>query len=385
MRFASLLSLGLLVLACGGGGSVDGPRPSGTAGTSLSGGAGVGGSSALGGSAQIAGAGMVMAGASSGGMPIPGGAAGSGGNGGMVARPDDPVPASERVVVYLPAWRGSASTWKTRIDFTRLNYLNLCFAEVDETGNVTYSDAALDELVASAHAAGVRACMAIGGGSVIEDGGPFKTVLQDANRAAFVDELAAFAQQHQLDCIDVNLEGNGVNQYYEAFVTALAPKLHAQGQEITAAVSSWFGNKITDAAMQAFDFINVMAYDLHNPAGAAQPVQPSSIAEATAEVEYWVKRGLAKDKAVFGVPFYGYRWAGAKGEALTYADILAAAPMAATQDQVQVDGGTTYLNSRTTIQAKAVLAKQYGGIMVWELGQDAAGEASLLKAIADVP
>ena len=60
-------------------------------------------------------------------------------------------------------------------------------------------------------------------------------------------------------------------------------------------------------------------------------------------------------------------------------------PEAATQDQVLVDGATTYLNSRATILAKAKLARQYGGIMIWELGQDAPGDASLLKAIVETP
>jgi spore germination protein YaaH len=153
---------------------------------------------------------------------------------------------------------------------------------------------------------------------------------------------------------------------------------------MTSAVSSWFGEKITDAAIQAFDFINVMAYDLHNPGGSTQPVQSSSIEEATQEVEYWVKRGLAKDKAVFGVPFYGYRWNGVgKSEALTYTEILALSATATTQDELDLAGSTIFLNSRATITAKAVLAKTYGGIMIWELGQDAPGDASLLKAIAD--
>ncbi len=74
---------------------------------------------------------------------------------------------------------------------------------------------------------------------------------------------------------------------------------------------------------------------------------------------------------------------GAKGEALTYSDILGQSAAAATQDQLDIAGNTVLLNSRTTIIAKAVLATTYGGIMVWELGQDAAGDASLMKAIAD--
>jgi spore germination protein YaaH len=293
------------------------------------------------------------------------------------------VHPAQRTVVYLPSYRGALGTWATKLDISRVSYVNACFAEVDAAGNVTYADATLDSFVAAAHAKGVKVCMAIGGATVIDTGGVFASVLQDTMRDAFVSKLGQYAVDHQLDCIDVDLEGNGVNSYYEAFVTSLGAKLHSENKELTAAVSSWFGEKISAQAIQAFDFINVMAYDLHNPGGSSQPVQSSSIEEATKEVDYWVGRGLAKNKAVFGVPFYGYRWSGAQGEALTYAEILAKNPAAATQDQVEIDGGAVFLNSRTTIAAKAALAKSYGGIMAWELGQDAAGDASLLKAIAD--
>ena len=335
---------------------------------------------------------MGLSSAGSGGAPSIGGAAGSsafagnggGGGGGGGVDPGPPVRPAQRTVVYLPEYRGSLATWTSKIDYSHISYLNLCFATVDAAGNVSYPDAGLDGFVAAAHARGVKVCMAIGGGAIIDTGGVYATVLQDGTRGALVNKLSQFAVDRKLDCIDVDLEGNGVNQYYEAFVTELATKLHADNKEMTSAVSSWFGDKITDKAIQAFDFMNIMAYDLHNPGGATQPLQSASIADATKEVEYWVGRGLAKSKAVFGVPFYGYRWmGGAKGEALTYAEILAQSPMAATQDQVEIAGNTVYLNSKTTIAAKAMLAKTYGGIMVWELGQDAAGDASLLKAIAD--
>jgi chitinase len=390
MKAAWLLVLASFTAACGGA-DEGGPRTSGSlAGASSSGGtggnlafagAGVGGSAA--GTAPQAGApaGGSVATAGAGGTAIGGsvGMAGMGGGG-----PTGPIvhPAL-RTVVYLPDWRGALATWTPKLDFSRITYLNVCFAAVDAGGNVSYKDAGLDAFVSAAQARGGKVCMAIGGASVINDGGVYATVLQDATRDAFVNKLGQYASDHQLDCIDVDLEGNGVNQYYEAFVTALAAKLHAENKEMTAAVSSWFGNKISDKAIQAFDFINVMAYDLHNPGGSAQPVQSSSIEEATAEVDYWVNRGLAKNKAVYGVPFYGYRWNGGKGEALTYAEIFQQNAAAATQDQLELAGATVYLNSRTTIMAKAKLAKSYGGIMAWELGQDAAGEASLLKAIAD--
>ena len=75
--------------------------------------------------------------------------------------------------------------------------------------------------------------------------------------------------------------------------------------------------------------------------------------------------------------------AGGQPKQITYADLIRADPSAATQDELQANGTVTYLNSRSTIQAKAQLAKTYGGIMVWEAGQDAAGDASLLQAIRD--
>jgi chitinase len=378
MKAAWLMPWMLSGLACGGAG--DGPRgvqdQPGTSGSNVGGNttsAGAPGSMA-GGFPSSGSAGVTAAG--SGALAGTGG--GGSGNTGPLVHPD------QRTVVYLPQYRGSLSTWATRIDFSRVSYVNLCFAEVDAAGNVSYADTSLDAFVTAAHAAGVKVCMAIGGATVIDTGGAYATVLQDGARDSFVNELAQYASDHQLDCIDVDLEGNGVNQYYEAFVTSLATKLHSQNKQMTSAVSSWFGEKITDAAIQAFDFINVMAYDLHNPGGSTQPVQSSSIEEATQEVEYWVKRGLAKSKAVFGVPFYGYRWTGVgQSEALTYAEILGQSAAAATQDQLDLAGSTVFLNSRTTITAKAVLAKTYGGIMIWELGQDAPGDASLLKAIAD--
>lgn len=386
MRPSWILSaLAVWCVACGGG-QDDGPRGSqnsggtaatagGTAGSagsvSTAAGTGTGGTAI-----SMGGTGGTAAGA--GGGPVAG-TGGAGGSGGSVATTHPDM----RTVVYLPSWRGALSSWATKIDYSRMNYLNLCFADVDAQGNVSYKDQGLDAFVATAHQNGIKVCMAIGGASVIADGGVYATVLQDGTRGTLVANLTKFATDHQLDCIDVDLEGNGVNQYYEAFVTSLATSLHGAGKEMTAAVGSWFGDKISVTAIQAFDFINVMAYDLHNPGGSAQPVQSSSIADSKAEVDWWVNKGLAKDKAVFGVPFYGYSWSAGKVEALTYADILAKDPTAATTDQVSINGATTYFNSRTTIIEKAKLARQYGGIMVWELGQDAAGDASLLKAIVE--
>jgi hypothetical protein len=290
---------------------------------------------------------------------------------------------SMRTVMYLPSYKGSLSTYSQQLDFANISYVNLSFADVGADGSVRYADSGLRTFIDVAHQAGVKVCIALGGATTIADGGVFATLLQDQQRTAFVDKILAFTQTTELDCVDVDLEGNGVNEYYEAFVTELAAKLKPEGRELTAAVASWFGDRITAGALASFDFVNVMAYDLYQ--SRRTPMQWSSIEAATREVDNWVGRGVPRDRVVYGVPFYGVEWPAGGGDPLIrgYADLLSNDAAVATTDQVQGNGTVIYLNSRATIQAKAQLAKTYGGIMGWEVTQDAAGDASLLKAIRE--
>ena len=383
-----------MIMACGGVACSLGTRddsssagagatiPSGSAGAT-SGGASMGGASASSGGASTGGA--SIGGASTGGA-VTGGASGSAsaGEAGAAGAPSGP---KQRTVGYLPSYRGMLSTWATTLDFSLVSYIDVCFGTVDDSGTVGYPDPALRAFVSAAHAKGTKVCLALGGATTIDNLGALAGQIAPANRAAFVSKITSYAMTTGLDCIDIDFEGNGVNQDYEGFVTALGPALKAQGKQMSAALASWFGDKVTSPALQAFDFVNVMAYDLHNPGGNATPVQSSSMADSKQEIDYWIGRGLAKDKAVFGVPFYGYRWkpGATTGEAVVYADLLKTYGGSAATDQITKDGATIFLNSKSTIISKAQMARQYGGIMVWELGQDATGENSLLRAINSAP
>jgi chitinase len=316
-----------------------------------------------------------------GGLSSGGSSSAGGGNGGPSVDPT--ARPTMRTVAYLPTYHGSLSTWAHSLQFANVSYVNISFADIDAGGGVHVTDIGLQGFVQTAHAAGAKVCVAMGGATTIDTGGVFATLLDDAHRPAFIDNLVAFAKDNSLDCLDVDLEGNGVNQYYEAFVTELSARLKADGRELTAAVASWFGRDITDKAMLTFDFINVMAYDLYS--SIQTPAQPASIEAATEQVDNWVARGMPRDRVVYGVPFYGLQWpsTGGQPKQITYADLIRANPAAATQDELHGNETVTYLNSRSTIQAKAKLARGYGGIMVWEAGQDATGDASLLQAIRD--
>lgn len=106
------------------------------------------------------------------------------------------------------------------------------------------------------------------------------------------------------------------------------------------------------------DFVNIMAYDYNGE------THHSSYAHAQNALNMWVQNGLMADKAVLGVPFYS------KPRIYKYSQIYEMNPENADRDEAQSPRGVIYYNGEVTLKQKSKLAKQYGGIMIWELGQD---------------
>jgi hypothetical protein len=94
---------------------------------------------------------------------------------------------------------------------------------------------------------------------------------------------------------------------------------------------------------------------------------------------FWKNRGLPKAKTVLGVPFYsrpGY---------YTYAQLVAMDPANANRDCATAGGAQQCYNGLPTIRRKTQWAMaNAGGIMNWELSQDATGANSLVSAIFEV-
>jgi GH18 family chitinase len=105
---------------------------------------------------------------------------------------------------------------------------------------------------------------------------------------------------------------------------------------------------------------------------------------ARSNTRYWIERGLPKEKAVLGVPFYGYGFGAAfRKRDYPYSEIVKTHPGAETSDQV---GDSIWYHGIPTIKSKAAYAKEPGlaGIMIWSLDYDVPGEKSLLTAIHEV-
>jgi hypothetical protein len=269
------------------------------------------------------------------------------------------------------------------IDYNRITHLNLAFENPDVAGNLSYSPSN-DIYIQQAHAHGKKVLVSIAGGGASHNPAMqtlYFNLISDQNRTAFVQKIVAYISLHNLDGLDVDLEGPSINQDYGKFVADLSGLLQPQGKLLTTALSHMNGaDNVPDGAMHLFDFVNIMAYDSTGPWRPDHPGQHSSFEFAKQSLDYWINRGLPREKAVLGVPFYGYGFGTNFNEGVSFADLIKTYPGAENRD---VSGNTIYYNGIPTISEKAqyVVDGKYGGIMIWQLAQDATGPLSLLTTI----
>ncbi|KRT15030.1 hypothetical protein ASU31_17100 [Pedobacter ginsenosidimutans] len=293
--------------------------------------------------------------------------------------------AKFKVVGYLRSNNNLLNDVKS-IDLNKLTHLFIAFINPEPNGEFKEYDQ-LKAVVDLAHRSQVKVMISCGGGSrhLFLD-----TLLAIKNRTRVVNNFIAFAEQYNLDGIDVDIENDDISADYEPFVMALSVELHQKNKEISAALAFSTRKRITDPSLNAFDFVTLMAYDKHAPWRPNDPGQHSPISMAKEQIDYWTnERGLNRQKVIIGVPFYGYGFGSLpdndkKYREMAFKDIVANFKDAENVDEVQLPGGggVVYCNGSETIRKKTLLAlKETGGIMIWQLMHDASGDHSLLGVI----
>jgi chitinase len=298
-----------------------------------------------------------------------GGSAGAAGSGGA---PSTGIP-DIKVVGYLPTYSGSLASWASKVDFTKMTHLDLAFGSV-KAGTTDWAfspaDADVKTLVDKAHATGTKVLISIGGASA--DISIINAYATAANIDPLVTNLDTLITRLNLDGVDVDVERGGsmsASTNFGPFVDKLNSTLKPKGKLVTAALAQYIisaaGNSATVKAwLASFDFINVMIYS-------------TSAATYTRELNWWTgSEGVPKTKLAMGVPFYGNNTA--------YKTILAADATAWSKNSAMVNGSTVNYVGVDLMKQFATTSKDYGGIMFWELSQDAVGDPhSLWKAIQD--
>ena len=286
-----------------------------------------------------------------------------------------------RLVGYLPDYHGSYSTFAQTLNFSGMTHLILafghapvcngaCTAASDMTISLQQSDAEIAAIVAAAHNAGVKVLISLGGGDNAGDQtlSQFYNVGLSKQLAASVDQFVA---AHNLDGVDVDIEDEAnMGAPLGDFVTTLAALVHPENKLLTGAVAVYRQPFMSDATLDQFDFLNLTSF--------------SGPAQAASDLEYYaITKSIAADKIVLGVPFFGAN--SSQSVIVSYSSILAAYPDAWQRDQVSggalANGATLDYLGETSMADETRLGIKYGGVMVWELTQDAPAPHSLLDVI----
>jgi len=281
-----------------------------------------------------------------------------------------PLTGAQRteVVGYLPHYRVEALD---ALPFETLTDVIFFSVEPKVDGSIDSSDAKpaiLKRLRALTTPKGVKLHLCVGGWR--KSKGFSKMAANLSTRTAFVRNLTAFLKTHQLDGADLDWEHPRSKSEIESFqklIIELKTALRPHGLELTVTVAGW-GTYLHPETVPFVDRIQIMAYDQGTP--------HASFAGATKDMERWVKQGAPKSKLFLGLPFYGRN---AKKEAMTYAEIIRRFKPSPDSDLA----GGYHFNGPATIAEKTAYAGRegFGGIMIWELGQDAKGKHSLLHAV----
>ncbi len=285
-----------------------------------------------------------------------------------------------KVVGYLPSYRFDLND---NIAYCKLTHLNLAFANPDADGNLIMND--INTVVSKARAdnSDIKICISLAGGGAFdaESKQNWSNLIDiPANRPNFISNIVNYVLQNNLDGVDVDLEWDLVTIGYSDFVLELNVALDAHQKLLTAALpNNTRYNNASDAALAAFDFINIMSYDGTGPWRPEDVGPHSSYQFSKSGINFWKNTvHIPSEKLTLGVPFYAYDFSTNPVSAKSYRQLVDSDPKLADIDQT----GLTFYNGRPTIKTKVEMAAiEVSGIMIWELGQDSFDQYSLLNTI----
>ena len=290
--------------------------------------------------------------------------------------------SSFKVVGYY-SLRAAAEAPK-KVPFKHLTHVNLAFLNPDSLGNFTRDYSGLAPFIASAHRRDVKVLFSIAGGGRHPQ---YHLLLKDSLRTEFIAKLMQEVHKYNVDGIDVDLEGQDIDENYEKFVVELAIELRKHNKLITSAIAVYYKDQLSDNALAQYDFVNIMSYDRTGPWRPEKPGPHSTYLHAVEDLDYFgTVRSIPAEKMTLGVPFYGYGYGPeltSKAISMTYGEIVSAFPGAERADEWKMpDGKIIYYNGLPTMKEKTALAKaKASGVMIWQIRGDAPKSKSLLKAI----
>ncbi len=299
-----------------------------------------------------------------------------------------------KIVAYLPDYRWS---YVNSIDYSKTTHVVAAFLNPDSSGTLTFGQN-IDNLFTAAHAGGAKAMIALGGGNDYSWGNDHHTyeyLFTPANRTTFVIKIMDYVRLHQLDGIDLDIEGFALQlPNYNVFAQELADSLHLAGHTICGAYATGtWANYVNNTTLQKLDFITTMSYGGVGDWNWNVPSDQAPISLLQSDITFWKTRGVPSTKILGGLPFYAvefpptiqpFYWPYHPTLCSIYTGSHYTSQKPLKNDLVfAANGDAVYLNSLTTLRKKVKYTAAYaGGIMIWEIGGDCySGSLNVLDSL----
>ena len=278
------------------------------------------------------------------------------------------VDAAPAVTGYLPHYRANLIDTLPVEKLTDIIFFSIAPKADGSLDTKNVRPEVLRKLTARAHAKKVRVHICVGGWGLSAGFAPMTANAKA--QTSFVQQLTAFVRKHNLQGADIDWEHPKTAAEianYQSLLIELKRAFVPHRLWLTVAAAGW-GKHLKRETFPFIDRIHVMAYDQGTP--------HAPFAGAVKDLRYWETQGAPKAKLLLGLPFYGRN---AQNNARTYGELMAQFKPTADTDSA----GGFHFNGPATIRRKTHHAVHggYGGVMIWELGQDTPGKASLLDAV----
>ena len=273
-----------------------------------------------------------------------------------------------RVAGYLPNYRGDQID---ELAMSRITDLILFSAEIQPDGSLDLkrlSSMPWERIKRLKTTYRVRLILCVGGW---ERSRGFSEMASDKKlRASFIRSAIDVCAAYRLDGVDLDWEhpkDEKEQQGYATILREMRAAFQPHGLCLSITMAAW--QSVPKEAFEAVDWIQVMSYD--------HPGKHSTLEGAKADIDRLRAAGAPVAKLTLGLPFYG-RKVGDHNQVKTYRELNRAK---LSEDIDEWEG--YYFNGARMIRDKVAYAAEAGlaGVMIWELGQDAKGDGSLLKEI----
>ncbi|MFC4992473.1 glycoside hydrolase family 18 protein [Rubritalea tangerina] len=273
---------------------------------------------------------------------------------------------AEDLIGYLPSYRVNEQALRAAGGCTDVVYFG---SEMQADGSIQLPEGArkqLKQLRKVCKSKRVRMHLCIGGWG--KDKHFAGVTSSEEKRSHFLGELRMLVEEFDFVGVDYDWEYPRTEAEMRGFVALCEETKKGLGKRFMVTAAFHPKHDIPKALLDALDRVHLMTYDMGG--------KHCAIEHSERAIQKWKGKGVDGDKICTGVAFYA-RKLDDRNQVKTYAQMREEFGPDVAKKMPQ---GGYFGDNVTSCEAKAALVKKekIRGLIIWEIGQDAAGEDSLM-------